>query len=458
MLEGVMAVNPHPPASQEIDLEATAELPRLDFDPAFDGGTDTFIALATPADLSELADSLRDVERRLKRKTERLRELEEQLAVAAAAQQQLRDDLDSERRTVAEQLEQERRSAASQLDEMRRSTAAQAAELRHQARDLEELRRRTERQDEALRHSQGLRGVLEGLLAEGDGAVADIEARHAAEMAARDERTARQLHEAVEREAKLKSESESTLAAMRQAQVDHAAQLVAERAAHAAALAQALEAQRREAAAEVAEREVALRATLAQQQEELAELRANDEAACAGIEIFEQQRQRIGALESELAVAQEWANQLEQDQNASREQILRLESDARESMSLLGNLQQNIARLGQEDSGARPGLKVVGDPLPERYLESVEDGTEAVHPLGRRTTIGRTPDNDIQIVATFISRNHAVMLGSAEHCILEDLNSTNGVAVNGRRVTRHALHDGDIVTIGQTRFRYRQST
>jgi hypothetical protein len=440
MLEGVMAVNPHPSASQEMDLEATAELPRLDFEAASDGGTDTFIALATPADLPDLADSLRDVESRLKRKTERLRELEEQLAVAASAQQQLRDDLDSERH------------------EARRSTAAMAAELRHQARDLEELRRRTERQDEALRHAQGLRGVLEGLLAEGDGAVADIAARHAAEMAAREERTARQVHESVEREARLKSESASTLAAMKQAQVDHEAQLVAERAAHAAALAQALEAQRKEDWALVAEQEEALRATIAQQQEELTELRANDEAACAGIAIFEQQRQRIGTLESELTVAQERSNQLEHDQNASREQILRLESDARASIALLGELQQSIARLGQEDSGARPALRVVGDPLPERYLESVEDGAEAVHPLGRRTTIGRTPDNDIQIVATFISRNHAVMLGSAEHCILEDLNSTNGVAVNGRRVTRQALHDGDIVSIGQTRFRYRQAT
>jgi pSer/pThr/pTyr-binding forkhead associated (FHA) protein len=440
MLAGAMSVNPHQPPSPEIDLEATAELPLMDFEVASDGGTDTFIALATPADLPDLADSLRDVESRLKRKTERLRELEEQLAVAASAQQQLRDDLDSERH------------------EARRSTAAMAAELRHQARDLEELRRRTERQDEALRHAQGLRGVLEGLLAEGDGAVADIAARHAAEMAAREERTGRQVHESVEREARLKSESASTLAAMKQAQVDHEAQLVAERAAHAAALAQALEAQRKEDWALVAEQEEALRATIAQQQEELTELRANDEAACAGIAIFEQQRQRIGTLESELTVAQERSNQLENDQNASREQILRLESDARASIALLGELQQSIARLGQEDSGARPALRVVGDPLPERYLESVEDGAEAVHPLGRRTTIGRTPDNDIQIVATFISRNHAVMLGSAEHCILEDLNSTNGVAVNGRRVTRQALHDGDIVSIGQTRFRYRQAT
>ena len=81
---------------------------------------------------------------------------------------------------------------------------------------------------------------------------------------------------------------------------------------------------------------------------------------------------------------------------------------------------------------------------------------EVGQPLGRRTTIGRTSDNDIQIDAAFISRHHAVILGSAHNCIIEDLNSTNGVLVNGRRVNRQALRDGDNVTIGRTSFRYQQ--
>jgi pSer/pThr/pTyr-binding forkhead associated (FHA) protein len=38
--------------------------------------------------------------------------------------------------------------------------------------------------------------------------------------------------------------------------------------------------------------------------------------------------------------------------------------------------------------------------------------------------------------------------------IIEDLNSTNGVLVNGRKVTRQTLCDGDAVTIGETQFRY----
>ncbi len=49
--------------------------------------------------------------------------------------------------------------------------------------------------------------------------------------------------------------------------------------------------------------------------------------------------------------------------------------------------------------------------------------------LGRKTTIGRTPDNDLMIDAKFISRHHAVILAGPTHTIIEDLNSTNGVLV-----------------------------
>jgi pSer/pThr/pTyr-binding forkhead associated (FHA) protein len=168
--------------------------------------------------------------------------------------------------------------------------------------------------------------------------------------------------------------------------------------------------------------------------------------------------ERLRALEGELVAARERATSLESELRAARERIERLETDARASASLLGNLQQNIARLGKEETGARPALKVVGgtDQLPQRFLVS-EEGSQR-HELARRSTIGRTPENDIQIDANFVSRRHAVILGSPQHCIIEDLESVNGVQVNGRRVTRHFLRDGDVVTIGRTTFRFQESS
>jgi multidrug efflux pump subunit AcrA (membrane-fusion protein) len=110
-----------------------------------------------------------------------------------------------------------------------------------------------------------------------------------------------------------------------------------------------------------------------------------------------------------------------------------------------------------DEEGMRPAQpRGMGNVL--RVLVREDDGAEVVYPLGRHTSIGRTPDNDIQVDTTWVSRNHAAVLAGTQHCIIEDLNSTNGVLVNGMRVTRQVLHDGDAVTIGKTHFRYQQRT
>jgi hypothetical protein len=97
------------------------------------------------------------------------------------------------------------------------------------------------------------------------------------------------------------------------------------------------------------------------------------------------------------------------------------------------------------------------EPAPDgaaRLLIRSENGREVVHVLSRRTTVGRTPDNDLQIDAKYISRHHALILVGPTHTIIEDLNSTNGVLVNGRRVTRQLIKDGDLVSIGRSEYRF----
>jgi type II secretory pathway predicted ATPase ExeA len=71
-----------------------------------------------------------------------------------------------------------------------------------------------------------------------------------------------------------------------------------------------------------------------------------------------------------------------------------------------------------------------------------------------RLVIGRTPDNDIQIDSKFISRHHCQILTQSDACVIEDLNSTNGIYVKSKRVRRHALNDGDIVQVGQHEVMY----
>jgi type II secretory pathway predicted ATPase ExeA len=65
-----------------------------------------------------------------------------------------------------------------------------------------------------------------------------------------------------------------------------------------------------------------------------------------------------------------------------------------------------------------------------------------------RKILGRTTDNDLQIESRFVSRHHCQIISSEAGCVIEDLNSTNGIYVKRRRVRRHSLNDGDVVTIG----------
>lgn len=63
-------------------------------------------------------------------------------------------------------------------------------------------------------------------------------------------------------------------------------------------------------------------------------------------------------------------------------------------------------------------------------------------------TIGRHTDVDIPILAASVSRRHARIFFLHGEEILEDLNSTNGVLVNGVRVSRCVLQDNDVIRIG----------
>jgi general secretion pathway protein A len=71
-----------------------------------------------------------------------------------------------------------------------------------------------------------------------------------------------------------------------------------------------------------------------------------------------------------------------------------------------------------------------------------------------RLVIGRTPDNDIQIDSKFISRHHCQIVTQPDACVIEDLNSTNGIFVQSKRVRRHNLNDGDVVQVGQHEIMY----
>ena len=92
-----------------------------------------------------------------------------------------------------------------------------------------------------------------------------------------------------------------------------------------------------------------------------------------------------------------------------------------------------------------------------RVLIGRIDGQEIRFPLfKKRLSLGRTVDNDIQLQAPYVSRRHAVVVIDGDVTRVVDWGSKNGVFVNGRRITEHFLRSGDVVTIGDARFRYEE--
>jgi pSer/pThr/pTyr-binding forkhead associated (FHA) protein len=68
---------------------------------------------------------------------------------------------------------------------------------------------------------------------------------------------------------------------------------------------------------------------------------------------------------------------------------------------------------------------------------------------GMPLTIGRTPDNDIQIDNLAVSTHHAQVEYGDDQLMVEDLGSLNGTFVNNQRVQKSPLRHGDTITVGK---------
>ena len=67
--------------------------------------------------------------------------------------------------------------------------------------------------------------------------------------------------------------------------------------------------------------------------------------------------------------------------------------------------------------------------------------------------IGRHPECDIHIDSRKISRRHCCIAQVQDYLVVRDLDSTNGVRINGVRVQEGKLRPGDELSIGNHRYR-----
>ena len=116
--------------------------------------------------------------------------------------------------------------------------------------------------------------------------------------------------------------------------------------------------------------------------------------------------------------------------------------------SLVARQNAKLEADAQDDAEQRP------DAPPQGYIVVSRAGKVVSRvELAQRTLIGRSEHNDICLPSPYLSRHHAVVVGTPEGYYLVDLNSINGVSLNGRRVERAVLCDEDVLAIGPFRLK-----
>jgi adenylate cyclase len=89
-----------------------------------------------------------------------------------------------------------------------------------------------------------------------------------------------------------------------------------------------------------------------------------------------------------------------------------------------------------------------------RLILATADGTQSVE-LRPHNTLGRHPNNSIQLLDKIVSKEHCIILIQDGVWILRDLGSLNGTYVNGERVQgERPLRHGDEIALGSTRARF----
>ena len=101
-----------------------------------------------------------------------------------------------------------------------------------------------------------------------------------------------------------------------------------------------------------------------------------------------------------------------------------------------------------------PGATAVRPVLPKYVLRGVSgEGFGRSYPLLGPTVVGRAPECVLRLDESGLSRQHARLVPTAEGMQVEDLGSTNGTFINGKRIQRGFASPGDEIGFDTLRFR-----
>jgi pSer/pThr/pTyr-binding forkhead associated (FHA) protein len=93
--------------------------------------------------------------------------------------------------------------------------------------------------------------------------------------------------------------------------------------------------------------------------------------------------------------------------------------------------------------------------MAELFLKFEDRVLQEILLSGGTVTIGRQPDNVFRIDNPAVSGHHAKVYAEGDHYVIEDSESFNGTYVNGQRISKAVLKDGDNATIGKHTIEFR---
>jgi len=110
---------------------------------------------------------------------------------------------------------------------------------------------------------------------------------------------------------------------------------------------------------------------------------------------------------------------------------------------------QAVALGGSHRGGIVEGLAVSDQPqYALRFISGKYQGGEFPLKMDREIVIGRSSDLDMVLVEDMVSRKHAKISTLSDQVVIQDLGSTNGTFVNGEKIKRVRLREGDRILIG----------
>jgi predicted RNase H-like nuclease (RuvC/YqgF family) len=201
---------------------------------------------------------------------------------------------------------------------------------------------------------------------------------------------------------------------------------------------------------------------------QLVELRERDQKLQAAAADLDRMRRELSAMRNELDESRATVARLERaviDKDRALEardaRIATLHDELKERLGTIEKpnaLDVSVAKPDSPGSTRAAAADMIGDNVPGPALLCLTgDAPKRFALIKKAITIGRGPHCDLQILTHFVSREHARITLTNGAVVIEDLGSRNGVYVNAVRVDRHALQQGDLVTIGETQFRFMES-